>query len=108
MRLFFQIALWVVCGGFAVLTGIAGASQLRKGVRREASLAMLAGAALLIAAVVCNLLSATFDWPLAAGGSVLVICSALYNGKKSGEFHFWHHITRLGLCLLFVAGFGLL
>jgi len=108
MRLFLRIVLAVVCGGFAILTGVAAASQLRKGVRREASFSMLAGAALLIAAVVCNLLSVTFDWLLAVGGSVLVFCSAFYNGKKGGEFHLQHHVIRLALCMVFVAGFALL
>lgn len=108
MKLFFQIALAVVCGGFAILTGIAGASQLCKNVRREASLAMLAGAALLVAAVACNLFSVTFDWLLAVAGSVLIFCSAFYNGKKGGGFHLQHHVIRLALCLVFVVGFALL
>lgn len=108
MRLLLQIVLAVICGGFALLTGVAGASQLCKGVRREASLAMLAGAALLIAAVVCNLLSVTFDWLLAVAGSVLVFCSAFYNGRKSGEFHLRHHLIRFAICMVFVVGFALL
>lgn len=108
MRLFFQIVLCAVCGGFALFTGIAGASQLRNGIRREASLAILAGAALLIAAVVCNLFSVTFEWILAVAGSVLIFCSAFYNGKKGGQFHLRHHVIRLALCLVFVVGFALL
>ncbi len=108
MRLFLQILLWVVCGGFAVLTGVAAVSQLRSGTRRGAALAMLAGAALLIAAVICGIFGLSFDWLLAAAGSVLIFCSAFYNGKKGGEFHLRHHVIRLGLCLVFVIGFCLL
>ncbi len=40
MRLFFQIVLAMVCGGFALLTGIADASQICKGVWREESLTL--------------------------------------------------------------------
>ncbi len=108
MRLFFQIALWVICGGFAVLTGVAGASQLRRGIRQEASLVMLLGALLLIGAVVCGILSCTIDWLLAVAGSVLIFCSAFYNGKKSGEFHLQHHVIRFALCAVLILGFILL
>lgn len=108
MRLFFQVLLWIACGGFAVLTGVAAVSQLRSGTRREASLAMLAGAVLFLAAVVCGILSLPMDWLLAVAGSVLVFCSAFYNGRKSGEFHPRHHVIRLGLCALLTVGFILL
>lgn len=108
MRLFFQIVLSAACGGFALLTGIAAVSQLRSGVRRESALPMLAGAALLIAAAVCGILSTWFDWLLAVAGSVMIFCAAFYNGRKSGEFHLRHHVIRLGMCMAFVIGFILL
>lgn len=108
MRLFLQIVLSAACGGFAVLTGIAAISQLRSGARREAALTMLAGAALLIAAVVCGVLSVWIDWLLAVAGSVMIFCSAFYNGRKGGDFHLRHHVIRLGLCMVFILGFALL
>ncbi len=108
MRLFFQIVLWAVCSGFAILTGVAAVSQLRSGTRRGASLAMLAGAVLFLVSVVCGVFSVPWDWLLAVAGSVLIFCAAFYNGKKSGEFHLRHHIIRLGICVLLTVGFILL
>lgn len=108
MRLFLQIVLFAACGVFSVLTGVAAVSQLRSGVRREAALTMAVGAALLLAAAVCGAFSLWFDWLLAVAGSVLIFCSAFYNGRKSGEFHLRHHVVRFAICLAFAAGFALL
>ncbi len=101
-----NIALCIVSGIFGVLSLIAAVSQLKgekKSVSSEAM--MIGGSVLLLAAIALNIAKLDFDFVAAAAGCAGICAAAGYNGLKSGSFHPKHHIIRITLSLVLIAGF---
>ncbi len=99
-----RIVINMIGAVFAVLSMIAALSQLKS---KEAShMIMACGAVLLIAAVAVNLLGGGFDWVVGLLGVTLICAAAIWNGKRSGNFHIQHHLIRIVLSILLVVGFA--
>lgn len=90
---------------YAGLTFFAAFSQLKKAEQKTPYAVMAAGGLILIAAIGLHLISIPFNWFAAVLGGVLICTAAIYNGKKSGNFHITHHIIRFSVTLLLIAGF---
>lgn len=103
-----KIALASVSILFACLSAFAALSRLRAEERCGSHILMLLGAFLLTAAAVCLLLGWQGKVLNAVLGCALICTAAVWNGKKSGNFHIRHHLVRLALSLILIAGFVLL
>lgn len=87
----------------AILSFIAAVSQLKT--KEPSHVLMAFGAAVLLAAVVINILSFGFDWIVGLIGAGMICAAAIWNGKRSGNFHIQHHVIRIVLSILIVVGF---
>lgn len=67
---------------------------------------MSIGSLFLIGAVIFNILKLGFDWIAALIGAAMICFAAVWNGKRNGNFHIQHHIIRLALSSVLVAGFA--
>lgn len=103
-----RYVLYIITALYGVLSFIAAFSQLKKTERKNSYAVMAAGALILIAAIGLHLISIPFNWAAALVGGALICGCAIYNGKKSGNFHIIHHIIRFGISALIIAGFILL
>lgn len=103
-----KIALATVSVLFGGLSVLAALSQMRTGKPLGAHITMAAGGLLLIIASVCLLTGWQGKALNAALGCALICVAAVWNGKRSGNFHIQHHIIRVALSLVLVAGFILL
>lgn len=65
----------------------------------------MGGSLLLIAAAVCNYAKLEYDFVFALTGCAAICVSAIRNGLKSENFHIRHHIIRIALSLVLIAGF---
>lgn len=101
-----RVVLNIISTAFAVLSLIAAVSQIKT--RELSHVIMAAGSVLLLAAVAINLLDGGFDWIAGLSGSGMICASAIWNGKRSGSFHIQHHVVRIALSILIVAGFVIL
>lgn len=105
-----NIALYVltcaVSALFGLLSLVAAVSQWRT--QKVPAGIMGFGSVLLLAAVVCSLCRVQLDWLLALAGCALICGTAVYNGVSAKNVHVPHHIIRVGLSALLVAGFLLL
>lgn len=88
---------------FAILSLIAAVSQLKT--KEPSHVLMVSGADVLFAAAVINILSYGFDWIVGLIGAGLICAAAIWNGKRSGNFHIQHHVIRIVLSILIVVGF---
>lgn len=100
-----RIVLCVVSVAFGGLSLVAALSQIKKGKQSNSHVLMALGSVVLIAAVICNIVRLGFDWSLALAGSAMICAAAVWNGKRSGSFHIQHHVVRILISLLLVAGF---
>lgn len=103
---FLEIAIYICAGLFALLHLIAAGSQLRRGPLAP-HLLMAAGSLGLGAAIFYSMDAGAYDWLLALASCAMICGAAVWNGKRSGEFHLSHHITRIALALLLVIDFVL-
>ncbi len=103
-----QIPLCAVSVLFGGLSTAAAFSQLKKEKKSGPAILMIAGSALLLAAVLCNILDQRADWAVALFGCAAICAAALRNGVKSGQVHIRHHIIRMALSLILVVGFAVL
>ncbi len=103
-----QILLCVLSLLFGGLSLIAAISQMKKEKKPVSAIIMMIGALMLIAAVICNLCALWFDDIIAVFGCAVICAAAIFNGKKSGQFHIQHHIIRIVLSLILIVGFILL
>lgn len=101
------ICLWIVSVLFGVLSAVAAVHQMKTEKEPFPALWMLAGSALLIAAVLCGIGKQSYDVLLALLGCAGICAAAIRNGLKSGSFHIQHHIIRITLSLLLIIGFFL-
>ncbi len=95
----------VLFGGLSLLAAI---SQIKSEKRATPALIMVAGTLLLLAAVVCNRAGGRWDAFLAFFGCAAICAAALLNGVKSKQLHIQHHIIRIALSVILVAGFAVL
>ncbi len=103
-----KTALYIVSIAFGGLSLVAAASQIRTDKRPYSHIMMAVGSLGLFAAVACGIAGQDFDWIPALAGGALICAAAVWNGKKSGNFHIQHHIVRILLSLILVAGFILI
>ncbi len=103
-----QYVLYVLTALYAVLCVIAAASQLKSAAKRDTPILMLLGSALLLCAVLFQVLWSAWGWLFAIAGGVLIFLAAFQNGRRGGSFHLLHHIIRGVITLLLVLGFLLL
>lgn len=104
MNLFLRIVS-IAFGGLSLLAAV---YQMRAEKRSLSAGLMMGGSLLLIAAVVCNLAKLQYDFVFALAGCAAICVSAIRNGLESGNFHIQHHIIRIALSLVLIAGFVLL
>lgn len=100
-----KYVLYAFTALYAGLTFFAAFSQLKKVEKKTSYAEMAAGALILIAAIGLHLISIPFNWIAAVVGGILICAAAVYNGKNGGNFHITHHIIRLAVTLLLIAGF---
>lgn len=98
-----RILVDIVSAAFAILSLIAAVSQRKT--KETPHVIMASGAAVLLAAVVINVLNYGFDWIIGLIGAGIICAAAIWNGKRSGNFHIQHHVIRIVLSILIVAGF---
>lgn len=98
-----RIVINMISAVFAVLSLIAALSQLKS--KEVSHMIMACGAVLLIAAVAVNLLGGGYDWVVGLLGAALICAAAIWNGKRSGNFHLQHHVIRIVLSIFIVVGF---
>ncbi len=108
-----QIFLCIVSALFGILSAIAAIrsaaiSQIWDKKTSFPAWVMLAGALLLLAAVLCNGVGWRFDFFVALPGCTAICAAALANGVKSGQLHILHHIIRIVLSGALLVGFALL
>lgn len=84
----------------------AAAVQMKSAERKDAPALMLGGGAALFLAAIWYLASPQYSWILAAVGGALISSAAVLNGRR-GEFHAVHHVVRLIVEILLIAGFML-
>lgn len=96
----------VIFGGLSMVAAIV---QMRTEKKILMSAAIMAvGAALLIIAVIFNIVAQKLDFLIAICGCAGICASAIHNGIKSGNFHIRHHVVRITLSLILIAGFVVL
>ncbi|MDE6837303.1 MAG: hypothetical protein K2P33_02800 [Acutalibacter sp.] len=100
----FEIFIYICAGLFALLHLIAALSQL-KARPLAPQLLMAAGALGLGAAVYDSVNAGAYDWLLALLACGMICGAAIWNGRRSGELHLSHHITRIALALILVIDF---
>ena len=104
-----HIALTLTVCGFAVLFGvlhgIAAVSQLVKKKSPAPAILMLGGSLGALAAAIDCLLGGSLDWLLMLLGGSTVCLAAVCNGKRAGNLHLSHHITRAALAAILVLSF---
>ena len=103
-----NIALCIVSIIFGGLSLIAAISQIKADKKSTPAALMIIGSVMLIAAAICNFAKQQFDYVFALIGCTGICAAAICNGLKSGNFHIQHHIIRITLSLVLIAGFILL
>ncbi len=103
-----QILLCIVSVIFGGLSLIAAVSQIKSEKKPPSAFIMLIGSLMLIAAVIFNILGQEFDYMIALLGCVAVCAAAIMNGIKGGQLHIPHHVIRITLSIVLIAGFVLL
>lgn len=103
-----KYALALVTALYALLSIFAASVQIKTAEKKDAPAMMLSGGICLIGAVVLLFLTASFDWVFAITGGASISIAAYLNGKRSGNLHMSHHITRFCVTLALVIGFILL
>lgn len=108
MNIVLYVLTCAVSALFGLLSLVAAVSQWRTQKQKVPAGIMGFGSVLLLAAVVCSLCRVRLDWLLALAGCALICGTAVYNGVSAKNVHVPHHIIRVGLSALLVAGFLLL
>ncbi len=98
-------AFYTVTVIYAVLSSIAALIQMKTYGKITASLIMLIGGVILIAAIFLHILKIPHGWIALTVGGLAICAAAFINGKKSGNFHAVHHIIRFIITALLVTGF---
>ena len=99
--------LWAVSALFGGLSTYAAYVQMRDLHYRTPCALMIAGGVALLCAVFSDMgdRDAAEVMISAACGCVMICAAAMWNGKRSGNFHIRHHIIRIVLCVFILAGF---
>lgn len=97
--------LAIVAMLYAFLSVFAAAVQLKTVEQKGTPCLMVFGGILLTGAVILLFFAASWDWILALVGCAGISIAAFLNGKRSGNLHTSHHIIRLMIAFILVAGF---
>lgn len=103
-----RYVLYGVAGVYGLLSMAAAAAQMKTAPKKDASVLMLLGGILWLAAITAGWLHWEWDWLAAVSGGVLIIVAAWMNGKRSGRIHYSHHAVRLAVTALLITGFAAL
>lgn len=102
----------ILCGVSVLFGGLsmtAAFSQLKSDRKPISAIIMIAGSLLLLlAAVLCNMIGQRIDYMIALLGCIAICAAAIWNGIKGGQLHIQHHIIRIVLSLILIAGFAVL
>jgi hypothetical protein len=84
---------WLFIAILALLHLVAAISGIKE--YKISALVMILGATLIIINIIFCITNFYSNYLLIYLGSLLIIASAIYNGKKSQTPHFLHHIIRI-------------
>lgn len=90
---------------YALLNIIAALVQMIKTKQKDTSAIMLGGGIILLSTAVLHIIYIPYAWIGTVIGGLLICTAAFINGKRGGSFHISHHIIRLIVTLLLIAGF---
>lgn len=97
--------IWILSVLFAMVNIYGAAFQARNPQYRAPCLVLLAGGLVLLGAVGTSLAGFALDWAVALAGFAGICVGAYWNGKRCGVILLRHHIIRIGICLLLLAGY---
>lgn len=100
-----KIILCIISAAFGALSMTAALSRIKAKEGELSHVIMSVGSGFLIGAVILNILKFGIDWIAALIGVVMICIAAVWNGKRNGNFHIQHHIIRIALSAVLVAGF---
>lgn len=100
-----KIVLYILSVAAGGLSLVAALSQMKAEKRSFSHILMALGSLVLLAAIVCNLANRNVDWFLALIGTGMICTAAVWNGKKSGSLHLQHHVVRILISIILVAGY---
>lgn len=100
-----SIALYVLSIAFAALHCFAAVSQIKAGKKAFPGVLMIIGSLILAGAVICGIAKQSFDFIFALFGCGAICFAAVFNGLKSGNFHIHHHIVRIAISVILIAGY---
>ena len=100
-----SIVLYILSIAFAALHCFAAVSQIRSDKKPFPGALMIIGSLILAGAVICGIAKQSFDFIFALFGCGLICFAAVFNGLKSGSFHIQHHIVRISISVILIAGF---
>lgn len=103
-----RIILCILSLAFGALSMTAALSRIKAKEGELSHVIMSAGSVFLMGAVLFNILKFGIDWITALIGVVMICVAAVWNGKRNGNFHIQHHIIRIVLSAVLVAGFACL
>ncbi|WP_322175033.1 hypothetical protein [Acutalibacter caecimuris] len=102
-----RTGLCIIAGAFGLLSAVAALSRVR-GAYPAPHVLMAIGGIGLLNAVIDNLVGGSSDWLLALIACGMICAAAIWNGRRAGALHGSHHLVRISLSTLLVAGFILL
>lgn len=103
-----KILLCILSVAFGGLSMFASISQIKTERKLIPGMIMTIGSAVLIAAVICSIIDLQIDYVVALFGCAAICASAIWNGKKNGNFHIQHHIIRILLSIILIVGLAFL
>lgn len=101
-----QAVLWVLTAGYGLLSGFAAFTQFGKqGANQLSAAAMAAGGVILLLSVLLDCKKKGIAKWTALAGCILIAAAAIGNGLSMGSLHLQHHLVRLLLSVVLVAGY---
>ncbi len=99
-------AIWLFSLLFGGLTIYGACVQVRQPLYRKSCSLMIAGGAVLLAAIVVSLRGIVWDWAVALVGCAAICIAAYWNGRICGVVKLKHHLIRFLFCSILVVGFS--
>lgn len=96
--------LYVIIILYAFLCMLAATLQMKTAKRKDTAVIMLGGGIFLIASVILHSMTWMYGWVAALIGGAFICVAAFLNGKRSESLHISHHIIRLIITILLIAG----
>lgn len=99
-------AIWLFSFLFGALTIYGASIQVRQPLYHKSCGLMIAGGAVLLAAIGVSALGLVWDWAVALAGCAAICAAAYWNGRICGVIHWRHHLIRVLFCSILVVGFS--